>query len=250
MRLLFLLRSSLSAGECGRRFESGRVPRREKKLTLHPLLSSPLLLTVPLVDFGDDADPLPSLTSLSALTQATSIHSSGRSTARLPRLSKLQRFLQNLALKPSGEDPGLEEVVEDLLAEGAGGGDEDDGGTTGGGGGFGSVAFGAGETLDAASASASSTGAETTSSRKERLARAKAARRNPEVDSFAYIEMLLEALAALGKLGYALDAVGQRVQGEMFALVEGTVEEVEERCASLSSSSCSSLFFPWPSDAA
>lgn len=36
-------------------------------------------------------------------------------------------------------------------------------------------------------------------------------RRNPEVDSFAYLEMLMESLAALGKLGYALDAVGQRV---------------------------------------
>jgi exocyst complex component 4 len=39
----------------------------------------------------------------------------------------------------------------------------------------------------------------------------------------------MESLAALGKLGFALDAVGQRVQGEMFALVENTVEEVEER---------------------
>ncbi|GAA6035827.1 hypothetical protein JCM8097_005726 [Rhodosporidiobolus ruineniae] len=182
--------------------------------------------SLPLVDFGDDADPVPSLSTSSALTQATSIHSSGRSTARLPRLSKLQRFLQNLALKPSGFDPTLEEAVEDLAwlemqqaeADAASGGGAADDGLGGG-----SIAFGSGETLSAGSVDASA------SASKGGAKRPGEKRRNPEVDSFAYIEMLLEALAALGKLGYALDAVGQRVQGEMFALVEGTVEEVEER---------------------
>lgn len=53
--------------------------------------------------------------------------------------------------------------------------------------------------------------------------------KNLEVDSFVYIETLLESLACLGKLGYALDSVTQRVQVEMFNLIEGTVEEVEER---------------------
>lgn len=52
---------------------------------------------------------------------------------------------------------------------------------------------------------------------------------NPEADSFAYIETLLESLAVLGKLGSALDNIGQRLPGEVFALVETTLDEVEER---------------------
>ncbi|GAA5875446.1 hypothetical protein JCM8547_004407 [Rhodosporidiobolus lusitaniae] len=205
---------------------------------------------LPLVDFGDDLDPSLPLPSSSALTQATSFHSSGRSTARLPRLSKLQRFLQNLALKPTGMDPAMEEDVGELLSEGAEGGEEGDELGLG----TGSIAFGTGETL--ASALSSAGDASSMSGEKKRTRKEKAAaRRNPEVDSFAYVEMLLEALAALGKLGYALDAVGQRVQGEMFALVEGTVEEVEERndmtkqFASTTSSSTTrpSSFFSPPS---
>ena len=54
-------------------------------------------------------------------------------------------------------------------------------------------------------------------------------RPNPEIDSFAYIETVLESLAVLGKLGPAIDAVGQRLPVEMYNLVEGTVDEVEER---------------------
>jgi len=53
--------------------------------------------------------------------------------------------------------------------------------------------------------------------------------RNPESDSFAYIETLLESLAVLGKLGSALDIVAQRLPGEIFALVETTLDEVAER---------------------
>ncbi|KAI8990488.1 Sec8 exocyst complex component-specific domain-containing protein [Trametes punicea] len=53
--------------------------------------------------------------------------------------------------------------------------------------------------------------------------------RNPEADSFAYIEMLLESLAALGKLGTGLDIVAQKVPGEIFSLIETTIEEVSER---------------------
>ncbi|KAI9461755.1 Sec8 exocyst complex component-specific domain-containing protein [Boletus coccyginus] len=52
---------------------------------------------------------------------------------------------------------------------------------------------------------------------------------NPEADSFVYIEILLESLAILGKLGSALDSVMQRLQGEIFSLIESTVDEVEER---------------------
>ena len=53
--------------------------------------------------------------------------------------------------------------------------------------------------------------------------------RNPEADSFAYMETLLESLAVLGKLGAALDAVAQRLPAEIYALVESTLEEVTER---------------------
>ncbi|KDR85374.1 hypothetical protein GALMADRAFT_234199 [Galerina marginata CBS 339.88] len=52
---------------------------------------------------------------------------------------------------------------------------------------------------------------------------------NPEADSFAYMETLLESLAVLGKLGNALDNVAQRLPGEIFTLVETTLGEVEER---------------------
>jgi exocyst complex component 4 len=52
---------------------------------------------------------------------------------------------------------------------------------------------------------------------------------NPEADSFVYMESLLESLAVLGKLGSALDTIAQRLPGEIFSLVETTVDEVEER---------------------
>ncbi|KAF8213248.1 exocyst complex component sec8 [Mycena galopus ATCC 62051] len=52
---------------------------------------------------------------------------------------------------------------------------------------------------------------------------------NPESDSFAYMETLLESFAVLGKLGNALDNIGQRLSSELFTLVETTLDEVEER---------------------
>lgn len=52
---------------------------------------------------------------------------------------------------------------------------------------------------------------------------------NPEADSFAYMETLIESLAVLGKLGNALDNVAQRLPSEIFTLVETTIGEVEER---------------------
>nr|ODN98653.1 exocyst complex component 4 [Cryptococcus depauperatus CBS 7855] len=52
---------------------------------------------------------------------------------------------------------------------------------------------------------------------------------NPETDSYTYIETLLEALAAMGRLGQALDMVAQRVPAELHALIEITLDEVESR---------------------
>ncbi|GJE87574.1 Sec8 exocyst complex component-specific domain-containing protein [Phanerochaete sordida] len=53
--------------------------------------------------------------------------------------------------------------------------------------------------------------------------------RNPEAESFSYMETLLEALAVLGKLGLALDIVAQKLPQEIYALVDTTLEEVAER---------------------
>lgn len=52
---------------------------------------------------------------------------------------------------------------------------------------------------------------------------------NPEADSFLYIEMLLESLSRLGKLGAALDIVSQRLAMEIHQLVDTTIDEVDAR---------------------
>lgn len=52
---------------------------------------------------------------------------------------------------------------------------------------------------------------------------------NPEADSFAYMELLIESLAVLGKLGNILDNVAQRLPSEIFSLVDSTIAEIEER---------------------
>ncbi|GMK54564.1 hypothetical protein CspeluHIS016_0111500 [Cutaneotrichosporon spelunceum] len=50
-----------------------------------------------------------------------------------------------------------------------------------------------------------------------------------EFDTFGYMEMILEALAAMGRLGSALDIVIQRVPVEIHQLIDATTEEVAER---------------------
>ncbi|WVQ74376.1 hypothetical protein IAR50_003977 [Cryptococcus sp. DSM 104548] len=52
---------------------------------------------------------------------------------------------------------------------------------------------------------------------------------NPEADSFSYMESLLEALAAMGRLGQALDMITQRAPAETHGLVESTLDEVDDR---------------------
>lgn len=52
---------------------------------------------------------------------------------------------------------------------------------------------------------------------------------DPETDSFAYMEMVMEALAILGRLGPALEILGQRIAAELFHLVEITIDEVADR---------------------
>ncbi|KAM0750251.1 hypothetical protein T439DRAFT_356891 [Meredithblackwellia eburnea MCA 4105] len=162
--------------------------------------------TLPMVDFGDDVDEQ----APPSLLEAT-FHTSGRSNARLPRLSKLQRYLNSLSLKPS-HNPMLDEPVDDVGTHHSsmGGRSEDDSGMSYDG--FGSFSL---PSLEAAEM-----GGHRSGDRKEK---------NAEMDSFVYIESLLESLAVLGKLGSALDTVGQRVAAEIFQLVETTVEEVDDR---------------------
>jgi len=150
---------------------------------------------IPVVDFGEDVEQAAGPAHLEA-----SFHASGRSRAKLPQQSKLQRYLNYLSVRPSINplfDEPIDEYVEapvDDLALGYEGGS------------FALPALGT-----------------------EPEATKRPAAKNPEIDSFAYIESLMESLACLGKLGYGLDAISQRVQGEMFNLVDLTVEEVDER---------------------
>lgn len=53
--------------------------------------------------------------------------------------------------------------------------------------------------------------------------------RNPEADSFGYVETLLESLAVLGKLGHSLDVVAQKLPQEIYSMIETTLDEVSER---------------------
>lgn len=54
-------------------------------------------------------------------------------------------------------------------------------------------------------------------------------RPNPEANSFTYIESLIESLACLGKLTYAIELIVQRLPHEIYNLVEETIDEVSER---------------------
>jgi exocyst complex component 4 len=118
--------------------------------------------------------------------------------------SRLSRYLQDLSLRPN--DPP---------------GDVDDGGSASGQGISGTILYSnsAGPSA-AASFSSLSNLANAGPSQNQR---------NPEADSFVYIETLLESLSVLGKLGGVLDIVAQRLPSEIFALVDSTVDEVSER---------------------
>ena len=55
------------------------------------------------------------------------------------------------------------------------------------------------------------------------------ASRNPEADTFAYIQLLVEALNKLGRLESAVHAVEHRLPVELFTVVERSHMEVEQR---------------------
>lgn len=53
--------------------------------------------------------------------------------------------------------------------------------------------------------------------------------RNPEADTFYYIELLMESLHKMERLDVAIDAIEQRLPVELFRVVEKTIFEVEQR---------------------
>ena len=55
------------------------------------------------------------------------------------------------------------------------------------------------------------------------------ASRNPEVDSFQYIQMVLESLYKLGNLDFAVDRLEERLPVELFTIVDRTNQEVDMR---------------------
>lgn len=55
------------------------------------------------------------------------------------------------------------------------------------------------------------------------------ASKNPEADSFGYMQMVLEALNRLGHLDAAVDKMEQRLPVELFAIVDRTNQEVDLR---------------------
>ncbi|KAG8532150.1 uncharacterized protein KY384_003790 [Bacidia gigantensis] len=59
------------------------------------------------------------------------------------------------------------------------------------------------------------------------------ASRNPEVDSFQYIHMVIESLHKLGHLDVAVDRLEQRLPVELFSIVDRTNQEVDIRHAAI-----------------
>jgi exocyst complex component 4 len=155
-------------------------------------------LLVPRVEFEDEP--------LSSNESAQHPNSPSSPTTRTSHTqhSRLSRYLQDLSLRPN-DPPGA----------------VDDGGS------------GSGQGISGTPSYSNSAGpsAATSYSSLSNLANAgpNQNQRNPEADSFVYIETLLESLSVLGKLGGGLDIIAQRLPGEIFALVDGTVDEVSER---------------------
>lgn len=53
--------------------------------------------------------------------------------------------------------------------------------------------------------------------------------RNPEADTFSYIQLLLESLNRMSRLDMAVDAIEQRLPVELFRVVEKSYTETEQR---------------------
>ncbi|KAI9843458.1 MAG: hypothetical protein M1837_006304 [Sclerophora amabilis] len=55
------------------------------------------------------------------------------------------------------------------------------------------------------------------------------ASRNPEADTFYYIQLLVESLSKMGRLDIAVDSIEQRLPVELFRVVDKTNDEVDRR---------------------
>lgn len=150
------------------------------------------------------------------------------------RPTRLAAYLARLATKPSftrNIDETIDENIADALANGTSAGDQnaDSTNATSGvtrSGSLASINSAAGVTT----ANNATNGTKKSSNQNGLLdSTNKDKKGNPEQDSFAYIESILESLAYLGKLGVAIDSVLQRNPLEIYNLVESTAMEVDER---------------------
>ncbi|WVR04091.1 hypothetical protein IAU60_001090 [Kwoniella sp. DSM 27419] len=159
---------------------------------------------LPIIDPRHQAEPSSKTEAASLVTSDAEIPAANGVTAGPS--SRLSRYLNNLATKPS-QDPLLDFINTDLSSA---------------------------PSLPRVThqrAGSNSLGQAGSHSSLASLANGSATpdSGNPEADSYAYMETLLEALASMGKLSTALEMVSQRVPGEIHTLVESTLDEVEER---------------------
>ncbi|PWN44869.1 hypothetical protein IE81DRAFT_320842 [Ceraceosorus guamensis] len=207
---------------------------------------------LPDVDFGREYDgdtevePSERASAASPVAGRRMNHGANRSISGLDsvtdnegkRATKLTRYLNNLSSRPSfdpnlaTELPGLG-LPPSMSSHGL----SRDGATING------QPSTVGAQMSASKSSDSFAAAGMTSSangqNNETLQAAAIFDQNPEADSFLYIEMLLESLSRLGKLGLALDIVQQRLPIELHQLVDATIDEVDQRNEPLRISSAS-----------
>ncbi|WRT65409.1 uncharacterized protein IL334_002352 [Kwoniella shivajii] len=166
--------------------------------------------TLPIIEpQNDDLPPLPPTSDLTLLT-SPALHTMNGDSAPLAGpgpSSRFSRYLNHLAAKPS-HDPLLDYIDSDLNS---------------------APDVPAISHQRLGSSSIGQAGSHGSLSSLLGVPHGNSDSSNPEAESYAYIETLLEALAAMGRLGAALDMVAQRVPGEVHTLVENTLDEVEER---------------------
>ncbi|SPO25928.1 related to SEC8 - protein transport protein [Ustilago trichophora] len=167
---------------------------------------------LPIVKFGSDYQGVSATSKI--VGEAENAIEGGAATSSTETL-QLTRFLQSLRSRPSF-DPNLASDIPEsalmtatksfsaLTGELKSGGSSMDAGST---------------DLSSSSNSSSSTGGRYGAEFDA----------NPEADSFLYIEMLLESLSRLGKLGTALDIISQRLAMEVHQVVDATIDEVDAR---------------------
>ena len=181
---------------------------------------------LPLVDFGSDYK---TLTADQDAEHQSPTPDGSNANGSAKKTLKLQRYLQSLSARPTF-DPNLASNIPDAgldpsqsLSALTGELASNAIGTSNGHGDKGSHSIS--QSLESSISAAGENGLETYGID----VGAAEFEQNPEADSFLYIEMLLESLARLGKLGVALDTISQRLTIEVHQLVDATIDEVDAR---------------------